>query len=116
MTEQIAAFTENLIDSRDEFITGGIFAKLHAEITAPNKIVMSTNRIRRYTVFLNQDLVDFSKPVIVKTNGKISYEGMVEPRIETLLEEVRHRSDTHILFPAKLTIDVPSPDIVNERE
>jgi len=116
MTEQIAAFTENLIDSRDEFITGGIFAKLHAEITAPNKIVVSTNRIRRYTVFLNQDLVDFSKPVIVKTNGKISYEGMVEPRIETLLEEVRHRSDTHILFPAKLTIDVPSPDIVNERE
>ncbi|MDH5576495.1 MAG: prolyl oligopeptidase family serine peptidase, partial [Nitrospirota bacterium] len=26
MTEQIAAFTENLIDSRDEFITGGIYA------------------------------------------------------------------------------------------
>ena len=115
MTEQIAAFTENLIDSRDEFITGGIFAKLHAEITTPNTIVVSTNRIRRYSVFLNQDLVDFSKPVIVETNGTISFEGMVEPRIDTLLQEVRHRSDTHTLFPAKLTIDVPSPTIVNEK-
>lgn len=115
MTEQIAAFTENLIDSRDEFITGGIFAKLHAEITAPNKIIVTANRIRRYTIFLNQDLVDFSKPVVVETNGKMSFEGMVEPSIETLLQEVRHRSDTHILYPAKLTIDIPSTNIVNEK-
>ncbi len=70
--------------------------------------MVSTNRIRRYTVFLNQDLVDFSKPIIVETNGAISVEGMVEPRIDTLLQEVRHRSDTHTIFPAKLTIDVPS--------
>ncbi|MDH3503943.1 MAG: alpha/beta hydrolase-fold protein [Nitrospirota bacterium] len=115
MTDQIAAFTENLIDSRDEFITGGIYAKLHAQITTPNKIVVSTNRIRRFTVFLNQDLVDFSKPVIVETNGTKSFEGLVEPSIETLLQEVRHRSDTHTFFPAKLTIDVPSTNIVDEK-
>ncbi|MCW5783492.1 MAG: hypothetical protein KIT39_09300 [Nitrospirales bacterium] len=115
MTDQIAAFTENLIDSRDEFITGGVYAKLHARVTAPNKIVVSTNRIRRYTLFLNQDLVDFSKPIIVETNGGKSFEEIVEPRIETLLKEVRHRSDTHALFPVKLTIDVLSPDILNEK-
>jgi len=115
MTEQIAAFSENLIASRDEFITNMIYAKLHAEITTSNTIVVNTNRIRRYTIFLNQDLVDFSKPVIVETNGKISFEGIVDPSIETLLQEVRHRSDTHTLFPAKLTIDVPSTNIVNEK-
>lgn len=108
MTDQIAAFSENLIDNRDEFIAGAIYAKLHAEIKASNKIVVSTNRIRRYTLLLNQELVDFSKPVVVETNGKVSFEGMVEPRIETLLQEVRHRPDTHNFFPAKLTIDVPS--------
>ncbi|MGP0591497.1 alpha/beta hydrolase-fold protein [Nitrospira sp. T9] len=115
MTDQIAAFTENLIDSRDEFITGGVYAKLHARVTAPNKIVVSTNRIRRYTLFLNQNLVDFSKPIMVETNGVISFDEMANPRIETLLKEVRHRSDTHTLFPVKLTIDVPSPDILNEK-
>ena len=109
MTEQIAAFTENLIDSRDEFITGAIYAKLHAEITTSNRIVVNTNRIRRYTLFLNQDLVDFSKPIIVETNGKVSFEGDVEPSIKTLLEEVRHRSNTHILYPASITIEVPVP-------
>jgi hypothetical protein len=108
MTEQIAAFTENLIDSRDEFITGAIYAKLHAEILSPNKILVSTNRIRRYTLFLNKDLVDFSKPVIVKTNGQISFDGLVEPSIETLLQEARHRPDVHTIFSAKLAIDVPS--------
>jgi len=112
MTEQIAAFTENLIDSRDEFITGGIYAKLHAEITTPNKIVVSTNRIRRYTLFLNQELVDFSQPITVETNGEKSFEGLITPSITMLLEDVRHRSDTHILFPAKLTIDVPETKLV----
>ncbi len=76
---------------------------------------MSTNRIRRYTLFLNQNLVDFSKPVIVETNGKVSYEGMVEPGIDTLLQEVRHRSDASTLYPAKLTLDVPSSNAVNEQ-
>jgi enterochelin esterase-like enzyme len=113
MTDQIAAFSENLIDSRDEFIAGAVYAKLHAEITASNKIVVNTNRIRRYTVLLNQELVDFSKSVVIETNGKISFEGMVEPNIETLLQGVRHRQDIHTLFPAKLTIDVPSPNILN---
>ena len=108
MTEQIAAFSENLIDNRDGFIAGAIYAKLHVEITSPNKIVVSTNRVRRYTLFVNQDLVDFSQPIVVETNGKISFEGMVESRIDTLLQEVRHRFETHTLFPAKLTIDVPS--------
>jgi enterochelin esterase-like enzyme len=116
MTERIAAFTENLIDSRDEFITGAIYAKLHAEMKTPNKIIVSTNRIRRYTVFLSQDQVDFSKPVTVETNGHISFEGRIEPSIETLLQEARHRSNTHILFSAKLTIDVLSSDSVNEKE
>lgn len=106
-TEEIAAFTENLIDSRDEFITGGIYAKLHAEITSANKIVVATNRIRRYTIFLNQDLVDFSRPIVVETNGKLSFEGMLEPSVKTLLEEFRHRSGTINLFSAKIGINVP---------
>jgi len=112
MTEQIAAFTENLIDSRDEFIASGVYAKLHAEIEGPNNITVNTIRIRRYTLFLNDTLVDFSQPIVVKTNGKTSFEGILEPNIETLLQEARQRADTNLLFPAKLTIEVTVPQAV----
>jgi len=108
MTDHIAAFSENLIDSRDEYITGMIYAKLHAEITGPNTIVVNTVRVKRYTLLLNDALVDFSQPIVVKTNGVTSLEGMVEPSIETLLKEARQRTDTHLLFPAKLTINLSS--------
>jgi hypothetical protein len=102
--------------NRGRVLPGAIYAKLHAEITAPNKMVVITNRIRRYTVLLNQDLVDFSKPVIIETNGNISFEGMVEPSLETLLQGVRQRQHIHPLFPAKLTIEVSSPDTANEEK
>ncbi|MGV7229966.1 MAG: hypothetical protein ACQ9IQ_15075, partial [Nitrospirales bacterium] len=106
-TEQIAAFTENLIDSRDEYITGMIYAKLHAEITDPNTIVVNTVRVKRYTLFLNDALVDFSQPIVVKTNGVTSFEGVVSPSIKTLLQEARQRADVHILYSAKLAINLP---------
>jgi hypothetical protein len=107
MTDHIAAFSENLIDSRDEYITGMIYAKLHAEITDPNTIVVNTLRVRRYTLFLNDALVDFSQPIVVKTNGVTSFEGLMEPSLETLLQDARQRADVHILYSAKLTINLP---------
>ena len=106
-TEQIAAFTENLIDSRDEFITGMIYATLNVEIVRPNTIEVNAFRVKRYTLFLNDALVDFSQPIVVKTNGVKSFEGMVRPSIETLLKEARQRADVHILYSAKITINLP---------
>jgi hypothetical protein len=52
--------------------------------------------------------VNFSEPVMVMTNGTISYDGPVVPHIETLLHEARVRHDRHILFPAVVTIQVES--------
>jgi hypothetical protein len=57
---------------------------------------------------LNDALVDFSQPIVVKTNGVKSFEGMVGSSIETLLQEARQRADAHILYSAKLTINLPS--------
>ena len=105
-TDQIAAFSENLIDSRDEFITGKVYAKLDAEVILPNRIVVKTDRVRRYTLFLNDDLVDLSKSVRVETNGKVSFEDQVSPSLDTLLRQARLRQDPHQLFSAQLTIDV----------
>jgi len=105
-TDRIASFTENLVDNHDETILKRIYARIDAEVVDANRIEIRTQRVRRYSLYLNDELVDFSKPVTVTTNGKTSYEGAVTPNIETLLREARLRRDYTHLFPATLTIPV----------
>ena len=105
-TDHIAAFSENLIDKRDKFIAGRIYAKLDAEITGSNTVEVKAVRVRRYTLFFNNELFDFSQQIVVKTNGVKSFEGIVKPTIETMLQESRRRADIHLLFPAQQTINV----------
>src|SRR5436309_985195 len=105
-TDRIAAFTERLIDRQDEAIVNRVYAKLDAEVMAPNRIEVRTRLVRRYTVFLNQRLVDLAKPVTIVTDGHVSYEGLVVPTVETLLRGARLRQDRGMLFPVMLTISV----------
>ena len=105
-TDRIAAFSENLIDSRDEFIKGKVYARVEAQIHPDNRIVVNTNRVRRFSVFLNEELVDFSKPVTVKTNGKVVYQQTVQPSLHTLLHQARLRQDPEKIFPVQLTINI----------
>ncbi len=108
-TDRIAAFTENLIDGRDEFISGKVYAKLQADFVGPNTIAVTTLHVRRYTLFFNKELVDFSRPIVVKTNGRKSFEGFLEEDMGTMLTEAKKRSNYHTLYSAKVSIDVPSP-------
>ena len=109
VTEEIAEFSENLVDKRDQLIADTVYAKLDARVIRPNTIEVTTTRVKRYTLFLNEDLVDFSRPVVVKTNGMKTFEGVVVPSIETLLQEAHQRADTHVLFSVKISLEVPSP-------
>ncbi len=106
-TDRIAAFSENLVDGRDEWIAGKIYARLEAKHVGPNQFSIRATRVRHYTLYFNQDLVDFSQPVVVETNGQPSFKGMLTPRIETLLQEAQHRPHSQVLFSATLSIEVP---------
>ncbi len=107
-TDPIAAFSEDLVDRRDDRIKRREYAKLDASIVAMNRIEVSAERVRRYSIFLNDRLVDLSKPVTVLTNGQVSFEGTVVPSLETLLRQARLRQDPRDLFPVQLTIAVPN--------
>ncbi len=73
---------------------------------APNRIEVRAERVQRYSLFLNEQLVDVSKPLMVVTNGQVSFEGSVTPSVETLLRQVRLRQDPERLFSVHLTIDI----------
>jgi hypothetical protein len=104
--EHIAAFSDHLIDSQDEAIVHRVYASLIAEVVAPNRIEVQTTRVRRYSLFLNETLVDFSHPLTIVTNGHLSFLDTVLPSVGTLLRQARLHQDRHVLFPALVTVPV----------
>lgn len=108
-TDSIAAFSEDLVNKRDDRIKRHEYAKLDATIVGSNRIEVSAERVQRYTVFLNDQLIDVEKPLTVMTNGAVSFEGTVNPSIETLMRQARLRDDARLLFPIQLTITVRKP-------
>lgn len=103
-TDPIAAFSDDLVSKRDERIKNREYAKLDAVISAPNRIEVRTDRVRRYSLFLNDQLVDTSKPLVIRTDGVVSFEGTATPSLETLLRQARLRQDPRQLFPIQVTI------------
>ena len=105
-TDTIAVFSEDLVSKRDDLIKRREYARLDASIVAPNRIEVRAERVQRYSLFLNEQLVDSSKPLVVLTNGEVSFEGSVTPSLETLLRQARLRQDSRQLFPIHLVIQV----------
>lgn len=108
-TDEIASFSEDLIDKRDDSIRHRRYARLTAKVTGPNRIEVRTDKVRQYTLLLNEDLVDFSQPIVVTTDGHPSFEGMLTPQAGTLLRQARLRLDSGMLVPVLLTVTVPPP-------
>jgi pimeloyl-ACP methyl ester carboxylesterase len=105
-TDPIAAFSQDLVDKRDERIKRREYAKVDAAIVETNRIEVTADRVQRYSLFLNNQLIDFSKPLMVVTNGRLSFSGVVSPSVETLLRQARLRGDPQQLFSVHLTIAV----------
>ena len=108
-TDPIAAFSDDLIDKRDDRIMRREYAKLEAAIVAPNRIEVKAERVQRYSLFLNDRLIDAAKPITVMTNGQLSFEGIAPSSIETLLRQARIRQDPRQLFPIHVVVTVQKP-------
>jgi predicted esterase len=84
----------------------GLYARMDAKIVPGNRIEVTAQHVRRYTVLLNDQLVDMNHPVRIVTNGKLSFEGKIVPDAGVLLEEARRRPDTGDLVLAAVEIEV----------
>jgi len=108
-TDSIAAFSQDLVDKRDERIKRREYAKVGASIVGTNRIEVTAERVQRYSLFLNSQLIDLSEPLTVATNGRPSFSGVVSPSVETLLRQARQRQDPQQLYPVHLTIAIEKP-------
>lgn len=57
-------------------------------------------------IFLNDQLVDMNRPVKVVANGKVLFDGMVQPDLKDMVESCAAFFDPTRVFPASVTIDM----------
>ena len=65
-----------------------------------NKLVITTRDIKRFSVLLDERLVDFSKPVTIELNGKKVSGGKLKPSLKTLVETLSRRGDIRLAATA----------------
>lgn len=58
------------------------------------------------TLYLNEELFDLSKPVKVVVNGKVAFDGKVEPTVEAMVESCAEYFDPERVFPAKIDVEI----------
>lgn len=75
------------------------------EVTAKeNTIEVLTRNVTGYKLLLSADQFDFAKPVKVMTNNILSFEGIIYPEVQTLLDWNQHDNDRTMLFAAELEV------------
>ncbi len=97
----------------------GKIATLIGLKTGDNQFEIQGKNLLEHELLLNSDLVDFSKPVKVtfieiQEEGKklitvpkgVSFEGLVKPDINTLLQSYKNRRDPDLLHEAVVSISV----------
>lgn len=108
---EVANVQDSIFDKKEvDRVKKGEFATLVAEVHQ-NRVEVKTDRVKRYTLYFNPRLVDFSKPVVIFTNGQKSFEGKLSETPELLLKEAQRRKDSGALYTASVTVDLPQPKV-----
>jgi hypothetical protein len=55
-----------------------------ATIREENIIEINTHYVRRLTRYLNDQMVNLARPITIVTNGRVTYEGIIQPTVRTL--------------------------------
>jgi hypothetical protein len=71
-----------------------------------NTVSATTRGVAELTLLLSPDAFDFTQPVKVEANGRVLFNGRVEPSVATLLKWAARDNDRTMLFGAELHIKV----------
>lgn len=82
-------------------------AEVKASVKAQT-IDFTATGAKKLTFFLDEALLDLSKPVKVTSKGKKVFEGKVKPSAEAVLSSWKAREDRDLLYRASVTVAVPN--------
>ncbi|MCE9544698.1 MAG: alpha/beta fold hydrolase, partial [Planctomycetia bacterium] len=70
-----------------------------------NRIVVTTQNVKRFTVWLQPRMIDPDKKVRIVVNGRTQFNGRVEPSLATALESYERRHDWGLVYPMKVELE-----------
>jgi len=107
---EVADLQQSIFDNTAiELVRDGIFPTLKGDIQG-NRVLIESQRVKKMTLFFNNRLIDFSKPVVISVNGKTHFEGLLSESPTLLLKEAHRRKDRLSFYSASLTIDLSTSD------
>jgi len=71
-----------------------------------NTVRATTSGVAEYTLLISPDQFKFGEPVTVITNGQVSFTGVVEKSLPTLLKWAARDDDRTMLFGAEIHVAV----------
>jgi len=71
-----------------------------------NTVDAATRGVSEFTLLVSPDQFDFAQPLIVRTNGRVAFEGPLERSVPTLLKWAARDNDRAMLFGAEVKITV----------
>ncbi|MBI3726665.1 hypothetical protein HY251_22290 [bacterium] len=81
-------------------------ARLEARVDrARNRIVLESENVSLARVYVDDRLLDLSKPVTVEAGGAVRFEGKLAPDLRSVLESWRSRQDERLVYPAFVEVD-----------
>jgi predicted esterase len=75
-----------------------------------NTVMVNAFHVRRFTLLISPDGFDLEEPIRVVTNGDLSFQGRVEPNVETLTKWAERDEDRTMLFADEITIELAPPE------
>jgi acetyl esterase/lipase len=69
-----------------------------------NTVTATTRGVAEFTLLLSPDVFDFAQPVRVLANGRVAFNGRVDPSVATLFKWAARDNDRTMLFGAELHI------------
>ncbi len=80
-----------------------------AQIVRQNRIDITTDNVEIMRVYLNDQMIDFRRPVTVSVNRRIRFEGMVQPDIELMLKDQLFLGRSWRYYLSAVDLDLSAP-------
>lgn len=72
-----------------------------------NVIIISESDYSRLTIYLNDEMVDLNKPVVVNYKGKKVFKGKLPRTVGNMARTLAERGDLRYMFPAMVEVELP---------